>query len=95
MRGVSTKWILRRALARLVPPRALTLKKGGWLPAGTLRGELGGLARDHLTGPRSRTRAYYEPKVLDRVLDEYDKGKGRHEELLWTLLNSSEFLFNH
>ena len=87
VRGVSTKWILRRALARLVPARSLTLKKGGWLPGGTLRGELGGMARDHLTGPGSRTRGYYEPKVLDRVLDEHDKGKGGHEELLWTLLN--------
>ena len=45
------------------------------------------LARDHLTGAASRTRAYYEPKVLDRVLDEHDKGRGKHEELLWTLLN--------
>ena len=87
VRGVSTKWILRRALSRLVPARALTLKKSGWLPEGTLRGELGGLARDHLTGAASRTRAYYEPKVLDRVLDEHDKGRGKHEELLWTLLN--------
>ena len=87
VRGMSTKWILRRALARLVPPRALSLKKGGWLPDGTLRGALGNLARDHLTGAASRTRAYYEPKVLDRVLDEHDKGRGKHEELLWTLLN--------
>ena len=87
VRGVSTKWILRRALARLVPPDALTLKKGGWLPGGSLRGELGGMAREHLTGPSSRTRAWYEPKVLDRVLDEHDKGRKGHEELLWTLLN--------
>ncbi len=87
VRGVSTKWILRRALARLVPPRTLTLRKGGWLPGGTLRGEIGALARDHLAGPGSRTRAYYEPKVLDRVLDEHGKGRGGHEELLWTLLN--------
>jgi len=85
--GVSTKWILRRALARLVPPRALTLKKGGWLPGGSLRGELSGMARDHLTGSSSLTRAYYEPKVLDRVLDEHDQGRKGHEELLWTLLN--------
>ena len=87
VRGVSTKWILRRALARLVPTGALSLKKGGWLPVGSLRGELSGLARDHLTGPASLTRAWYEPKVLDKVLDEHDKGKKGHEELLWTLLN--------
>jgi asparagine synthase (glutamine-hydrolysing) len=87
VRGVSTKWILRRALAQLVPAGALSLKKGGWLPGGSLRGELSALARDHLTGPASLTRAWYEPKVLDKVLDEHDKGKKGHEELLWTLLN--------
>ena len=70
-----------------MPPRALSLRKGGWLPDGSLRAELAGMARDHLTGAASRTRAYYEPKVLDRVLDEHDKGRGKHEELLWTLLN--------
>jgi asparagine synthase (glutamine-hydrolysing) len=87
VRGVSTKWILRRALARLVPAGALSLKKGGWLPVGSLRGELSGLARDHLTGPSSLTRAWYEPKVLDKVLDGHDKGRKGNEELLWTLLN--------
>jgi len=87
VRGVSTKWILRSALSRLVPAGALSLRKGGWLPGGSLRGELSGVARDHLTGPASLTRAYYEPKVLDRVLDEHDKGRKGHEELLWTLLN--------
>ena len=87
VRGVSTKWILRRALSRLVPAGALTLRKGGWLPEGTLRGELGGAARAHLTGAASRTRAWYEPKVLDKLLDEHDKGRKGHEELLWTLLN--------
>ena len=87
VRGVSTKWILHCALARLVPPKALSLRQGGWLPGGSLRGELSGAARDHLTGSSSLTRAYYEPKVLDRVLDEHDKGKKGHEELLWTLLN--------
>jgi asparagine synthase (glutamine-hydrolysing) len=45
------------------------------------------MARDHLTGPASLTRAWYEPKVLDSVLDEHDKGRKGHEELLWTLLN--------
>jgi asparagine synthase (glutamine-hydrolysing) len=87
VRGVSTKWILHRALARLVPSRALSLRQGGWLPGGSLRGELGSLVRDHLTGPASLTRGYYEPKVLDRVLAEHDKGRKGHEELLWTLLN--------
>ncbi len=88
VRGLATKWILRRALGRLAPARALSLRKGGWLPAGAwLKGELRERLADHLRGPQSLTRPYYEAKVLDRVLDEHDKGRRNHEELLWTLLN--------
>jgi len=33
------------------------------------------------------TRCYYEPKALDRVIDEHLAGRRNHETVLWTLLN--------
>jgi asparagine synthase (glutamine-hydrolysing) len=42
---------------------------------------------EHLRGAGSLTRAYYEPRVLDRVLDQHLAGRRNHETLLWTLLN--------
>jgi asparagine synthase (glutamine-hydrolysing) len=42
---------------------------------------------DHLRGPGSRTRAYYDERVLDRTLDEHVHGRQNHEKLIWALLN--------
>jgi asparagine synthase (glutamine-hydrolysing) len=33
------------------------------------------------------TRSYYEPKALDRVIDDHLAGRRNHETALWTLLN--------
>jgi asparagine synthase (glutamine-hydrolysing) len=87
VRGLSTKWILRRAarplLAGLAPRQAgFRIPVGEWL-----RGELSEFLVEHLRGPRSLTRAYYEGKILDRLLDEHLAGRRNHEEILWTLLN--------
>jgi asparagine synthase (glutamine-hydrolysing) len=87
VRGLATKWILRRAarplLAGLAPRQAgFRIPVGAWL-----RGELREFLLEHLRGPRSLTRPYYEAKILDRLLDEHLAGRRNHEELLWTLLN--------
>jgi asparagine synthase (glutamine-hydrolysing) len=87
VRGFATKWILRQAARPLLG--GLRPRKGGFgIHAGTwLRGELRELLLDHLRGPGSLTRPYYEPRVLDRVLDQHLAGRRDHETLLWTLLN--------
>ena len=41
----------------------------------------------HLTGTDSRTRDYYRPEQLRRVLQEHVDGRHNHEKLLWCLLN--------
>ncbi|MCD6041070.1 MAG: asnB [Burkholderiales bacterium] len=87
VRGLSTKRILRAAAQPLLG--GLRPRKAGFrIPAGDwLRGEMRELLLDHLRGQSSLTRVYYEPRVLDRVLDEHLAGKRDHETLLWTLLN--------
>jgi asparagine synthase (glutamine-hydrolysing) len=87
VRGLRTKWILRQALKPLLP--GLAPRKGGFsIPAGAwLRGEMRDFLVEHLRGPGSTTRDYYEPRLLERLLDEHLTGKRNHETLLWTLLN--------
>jgi asparagine synthase (glutamine-hydrolysing) len=87
VRGLETKWILRQA-ARPLLPRLRPRKAGFRIPVGAwLRGELRDFLLEHLRGAGSLTRPYYEPRTLDRVLDEHLAGGRNHETLLWTLLN--------
>lgn len=88
VRGLSTKWILRRADERLLEDLPLKPRKGGFriALADLLRGEMRDLA-DLLRGPECRVRTYCEGKVLDRLLDEHLAVRRNHEPILWTLLN--------
>jgi len=87
VRGLETKWILRRA-ARSLLPRLAPRQAGFRIPVGVwLRGELRDFLLAHLRDQSSLTRPYYEARVLDRVLDEHLAGRRNHEPLLWTLLN--------
>lgn len=97
VRGLSTKWILRQADARLMNGAPLKLRKAGFkIPLGDLmRGEMRDLVADHLRGPGCLTRAYYEETVLDRTLEEHFAVKRNHEATLWTLLNLEIWHRNH
>ena len=87
VRGLETKWILHQAAKPLLDN--LPTRKGGWrVPVGAwLRGELREYLLEHLRGQGSLTRSYYEPKALDRVIDDHLAGRRNHETALWTLLN--------
>ncbi len=87
--GLQTKWILRRAGRSLIPAAILDRPKVGFrVPVNEwFRGPLKGYLDEHLRASDSKTRAYYDPQVLDRTLDEHIEGRQNHEKLLWALLN--------
>ncbi len=93
LRGRTTKWLLRRAMERILPPEILTRPKIGFrVPVEAwFRGKLQGWLRDCLTGPDSRTRDLYQPAVLSRLIDEHAHGQVNHEKLLWWLLTVELF----
>ena len=78
-----------RAAARAVLPREILMRRkvGFRVPinewfAGGLRNYL----LEHLCSRDSLTRGYYDPAVLDRIVDEHLSGAQAHDKLLWTLL---------
>lgn len=89
LRGMTSKWILREAMQRLLPRAILERPKVGFRVPVNLwfRGHLRDYLRDSLTGPDSLTRSHYRPDVLQRVLNEHERGRRNHEKLLWCLLN--------
>ncbi|TAD89565.1 MAG: asparagine synthase (glutamine-hydrolyzing) [Alphaproteobacteria bacterium] len=93
LRGSTTKWLLRRAMERVLPQAILTRPKIGFrVPVEAwFRGRLSGWLEDCLTGAGSRTRDLYRPDALRRVLEEHRAGRVNHEKLLWLLLTTELF----
>jgi len=89
VRGLTTKRVLRLAMRRLLPRRILQRPKVGFrVPVNEwFRGPMREYLLDHLTGPDSRTRAYYRPQELQQIFDEHLRGRHNHEKLLWCLLS--------
>jgi asparagine synthase (glutamine-hydrolysing) len=89
LRGLNGKWILRQAAAQLLPKAILERKKVGFrVPVNEwFRGPMRGYLQDHLQGAGSRTRHYYDPKVLDAMIADHLEGRHNREKVLWTLLN--------
>lgn len=89
VRGLRTKWVLRQAGRQILPETILKRRKVGFrVPVNEwFRGEMRDFLREHLCSAASQTRAYYNPQVLDGLVDEHLQGRQNHEKLLWALLN--------
>jgi asparagine synthase (glutamine-hydrolysing) len=88
LRGGTTKYILKKAIAPLVP-RFVTRrgKKGFGVPvAEWLKGRLRPLARDLLSPARLARHGLFDPAYVTRLQDEHERGLANHRKLLWTLL---------
>ncbi len=88
LRGRKTKYILKHAVAGLLPPFVTRRsKKGFGVPvAEWLKGKLRPLARDLLSPERVRRAGVFNPEYITRLQDEHERGVANHRKLLWTLL---------
>lgn len=88
LRGSKTKYILKQAVAGLLPPFvARRGKKGFGVPvAEWLKEKLRPLARDLLSPERVRRAGVFNPEYVTKLQDEHERGVANHRKLLWTLL---------
>jgi asparagine synthase (glutamine-hydrolysing) len=88
LRGLTTKYILKRAVRPWLPPEIIDRpKKGFGIPVGEwLRGPLRDMARDLLAPQRIQHDGYFEAREVTRLLDEHLRGVADHRKPLWTLL---------
>lgn len=88
LRGLQTKYVLRRCLAGKLPPFVLERKKEGFsIPMKNwLNGELRSLMLDVLSESRIRRRGYFDPAYVRRLIDEHREGTHNHGHLLWALI---------
>jgi len=88
LRGLTTKFIFKSAMAPWLPPRiASRPKKGFGIPvAEWLKGPLRPLMTDLLAERRLREQGLLDPEGVSRLVAEHLSGSHDHRKPLWTLL---------
>jgi asparagine synthase (glutamine-hydrolysing) len=88
MKGFRGKWLLRKALADLLPREILYRRKRGFsIPhARWLRGELRPMLRDTLSSSRFCDRGLFRREAVLRLMNEHEGGQVDHGLRLWNLL---------
>ncbi len=88
LRGLTGKYLLRKAAQGLVPPQVLNRPKRGFLipVAQWLRGVLRPVAEELLDPRRLRAQGLFRPEAVARLMREHMDGRADHRRPLWTLL---------
>ena len=89
LRGMTTKYILKKAAREWLPNEIIDRpKKGFGIPVGAwLRGPLKSYAQDLLTSQSLRNSGYFNTAHIERMLREHQEGVQDHRKALWTLLS--------
>ena len=89
VRGLSKKWLLKKAVAPLLPAATIHGRKRGFsIPAAAwLRDELVPFAREVLAPAHLRAQGFLRPEAVARVLDRHVSGREDLSRQLWGLLS--------
>ncbi|PYS98192.1 MAG: asparagine synthetase B, partial [Acidobacteria bacterium] len=88
LRGLTTKYILKKTLRKLLPAENLSRGKMGFgVPVGQwLRGPLQGFLREQLLSDASARRGLLRADAVRRMVELHTEGKRDYANQLWTLL---------
>jgi asparagine synthase (glutamine-hydrolysing) len=88
LRGLRKKVLLRKAAEPLLPRSIVWGRKRGFsIPAAAwLRGELEPFARETLSAETLRRQGFFEPRVVERLIDEHVARREDRSRQLWGLL---------
>jgi asparagine synthase (glutamine-hydrolysing) len=88
LRGLTTKYILRKAMQRRLPNEILTRRKMGFpVPIGAwLRGPFRHVVDEYVLGSRAKERGIFNPEFVNEIVARHYRGEN-HSERLWALIN--------
>ena len=88
LRRWTTKYVLRRSLAEILPPTVIRRRKQGLgVPiAAWLRGPLRDVMESRLAAARVRHRGLFDPTAVTRLVSEHLDGRRNHRKILWSLM---------
>ncbi|MFH1752762.1 MAG: asparagine synthase (glutamine-hydrolyzing) [Candidatus Omnitrophota bacterium] len=89
LKGLDTKYILKRAFSKEIPMSFLNRRKKGFgVPVGRwFRGPLKDFVRDALLDRKSLDRGLFREDYIKRLLDEHQNNKRDHSNRIWALLS--------
>ncbi len=96
MRGITSKYLLKKIAARLVPREAIYRRKMGFgvpLPH-WFRGSLKDFLREVLLSEKSLKRGIVKPQIITKIVEQHINGERDFAAQLWTLL-MLELWFQH
>jgi len=87
LKGLKTKYILKKAMQNKLPPEILARRKKGFgIPVGKwFRNDLRSLLLDTLSESRLRQQGIFNPAEVARLVDEHLDGRKDNRKQLWTL----------
>ncbi|HEY0050976.1 MAG TPA: asparagine synthase (glutamine-hydrolyzing) [Pyrinomonadaceae bacterium] len=88
VRGTETKYLLKKAASRVVPPEVLYRRKMGFgIPVGYwLRNEMKDFMFEILLSEKSFNRGLFKPEIIKKLVAQHVAEKQNHTYPLWTLL---------
>src|SRR5258707_13750957 len=88
LRGLTTKYLLKRMLTKLLPAENLERRKMGFgVPIGHwFRGQLQPFLRETILAEASLKRGLFKPEVVKRMVELHTRGERDFSPQLWTLL---------
>ena len=88
LRGLTTKYLLKRVLKQLLPAENLDRRKMGFgVPVGHwLRGKLQPFLRETLLAETSLNRGLFRPEAVRRLVELHTRSERDYSHQLWTLL---------
>ncbi len=88
LRGLTTKYLLKRVLKQLVPAENLERRKMGFgVPIGYwFRGKLQPFLRETVLSEKAEKRKLFKPEAVKQLVELHTRGERDYSHQLWTLL---------
>lgn len=89
IKGLTTKYILKKAMKGILPARVLRKRKHGFsVPIDPwIRGRLRRYSQEILLDTKTLNRGFFKKKTVERLLSDHLRGKEVYDTHLWLLLN--------
>lgn len=88
VRGMTTKYLFKKAAERLLPKEVIYRPKQGFaVPIGSwIKNEWSDMSRELVLGKRALARGNFNPKFLNQLMSEHKWGRRDHSYFIWTLM---------